>query len=159
MAGKERARKARVQTAPLPAMFSEEMELTTDEVPVKVVPPDGSGRFPRVASSETAAGSQGRADEERRAHRRVDFGGVVTVTIAGRTLHVRCLDISDGGMSIEPMPHWTRRGDPVMVRLLEPPKQLLARVAWVRRLGESTDAVKIGVRFTSPKPGLTREVS
>jgi len=91
---------------------------------------------------------------ERRVFSRQPLDGELELTINGAGVSVLGVDISRGGLQCHPLPHWTRRGDPVLIHLPHPHRQVLGRVAWVRSRSQ-IESVKIaGIRFSSPLPFL-----
>ncbi len=136
--------RSRYNAVTLPVMFTEKQGMPSDEHEV-------------LTSVEISM--EGDRDpvavDERRRYMRFPYDGVVAVTVAGEQHHVHAIDMSDGGLGCKPMPHWVRRGDPVLVQLTTPVRQFLGRIAWVRPV--SGDEVAAGIRFTTPRPGLHKK--
>ena len=91
---------------------------------------------------------------ERRMFDRQPLDGEIRLTINGVHVEASGVDIGRGGLQCRPLPHWTRRGDPVLVSLPAPHRQVLGRVAWVRSVSVAEPEKVIGIRFSSPLPFL-----
>lgn len=89
-------------------------------------------------------------DDARRRHRRRRFRKGLEVTINGRRFHARGVDVSRGGIACQPVPRGAKNGDPVLIELAEEPYRLLGRIVWFKPLGDGSDHLVIGVRFSRP---------
>ncbi len=91
---------------------------------------------------------------ERRHFERRPFHEAFGMTINGEQLEIEGIDIGRGGLQCAPLPSWARRGDPVLLHLPEPHRQVLGRVAWVRPRSRIETEKVAGIRFSSPLPFL-----
>lgn len=113
-------------------------------------PPSSLDELPAVPEADGPVVSLEADVDERRNFPRRDLGEALHVTLSGREIEVQGVDISRGGIRCEPLPYWTRRGDPVLVKLPAPHFHALGRVVWVQPLGGEEDQRIGGIRFTSP---------
>ncbi len=124
--------------------------IQTDHADIHDPPDSPLDGLSHVSGGQDAVQSLDADLDDRRTYQRRPFGETLSVTLSGHEIEVRGVDISRGGIRCQPLPYWTRLGDPVLVRLPAPHFHALGRVVWVRPLEDDADLRTGGIRFTSP---------